>query len=264
MIKIISTLAVCYFGLLLLLYIFQRSLLYYPTDITHSAYSPDNPFEQFTSATHDGFALSHWKYAGIKDQKTIVFFHGNAGNAADRIPMMMRPIQEGYNIILAEYRGYGGNEGKPNEKDIITDSELLIQQLINEGLDEQNIILMGRSLGSGVAVQMATRFNISLLALISPYTKIPDVAASSYPFFPVRMLLKDTYNSEGFIKDLNIPILIFHGEADSLIPISLGRKLSEQNNNAIFTALPNYGHNNLNMDEINDKIDQFLKTNLTN
>ncbi|MCC3861214.1 alpha/beta hydrolase [Pseudemcibacter aquimaris] len=262
MIKILTTLAACYILLLLLLYVFQRSLLYQPTDISPLALTPENPFKQFAIESHDGFELKHWRFQGRENKKTIVFFHGNAGNAADRIMMMRRPAQEGFNIILAEYRGYGDNPGKPSEQANIADAENLINHLISQGLNEKDIILMGRSLGTGVAVQMATKYDASLLALISPYSSMADVAASHYPILPVKLLLKDRYNNIEHIKNVDVPILMFHGNRDKVIPIKFGQKLANINNNAQFNELLGYGHNDLNMDDINNHILEYLNNSL--
>lgn len=255
MLKIIISLLVVYVAVLSLFFVFQRKLLYFPTSHPDFQTANSGPFTSLEIRTHDGLVLRSWQSKGNPEKKTFIFFHGNAGNAADRMPMMRMLLQAGHSVILAEYRGYGGNDGNPTEKNLILDGRLLLDEIIKQGVVEQDIILMGRSLGTGVAVHLATDYDVAALVMISPYSSLLDIAAFHYPYFPVSLLMRDKFNSVGKIKKTNAPLLIFHGEMDRTIPLEYGLKLYDAaEGNKVFIRVPGQGHNDLDMDQINLKI----------
>jgi pimeloyl-ACP methyl ester carboxylesterase len=211
MLKILYTIIVCYAAVLAFLYFYQRNMLYFPTPLTAEQISNHDPYTSLGVQSKDGLILRSWQADGDKDKKTFVFFHGNAGNAANRIPMMKILMQAGHPIVLAEYRGYGNNSGSPSEEALISDAHLLIDKLKLGGLVEEDMIFMGRSLGTGVATQLASLYNCAALILVSPYSSLTDVASGHYPYFPVTFLMKDKFNSAEIIKNVTAPILMFHG-----------------------------------------------------
>lgn len=262
MIKILFIIPVVYFALLLLLFIFQRSLIYFPTPLNDYDLQNSAPYEQFSIVSEDGLILKSWIAKGDADKKTFVFFHGNAGNAVDRIPMLKVLTDTGHSVVLAEYRGYADNPGSPSEKAIISDAEKLMSTLLEIELVEQDIVLMGRSLGTGVAVNLATKFDVSALILISPYSNLVDLAANTYPYFPVRLLMQDRFDSQSIIKNVTVPIFMFHGENDRIIPIEFGRSLfKEAPEPKYFNVIPAAGHNNLDMNAVNSEIVNFIVDN---
>ncbi|VAX04457.1 Bem46 protein [hydrothermal vent metagenome] len=210
------------------------------------------PFTILEIRTNDGLSLRSWQSKGDPEKKTFIFFHGNAGNAADRMPTMEVLLQAGHSVVLAEYRGYGGNPGKPSEDKLIMDARLLMDEIIKQGVNEQDIILMGRSLGTGVATFLATEYDVAALILISAYSSLPEIAAEYYPFFPVSLLMRDRFNNLDRIKNITAPLLIFHGEMDRIIPLLYGLKVYDAAQvKKEFIRLPGLGHNNLDMDQIN-------------
>ncbi len=210
------------------------------------------PFTILEIRTNDGLSLRSWQSKGDPEKKTFIFFHGNAGNAADRMPTMEILLQAGHSVVLAEYRGYGGNPGKPSEDKLIMDARLLMDEIIKQGVNEQDIILMGRSLGTGVATFLATEYDVAALVLISAFSSLPEVAAEYYPFFPVSLLMRDRFNNLDRIKNITAPLLVFHGEMDRIIPLPYGLKVYDAaQGKKAFIRLPGQGHNNLDMDQIN-------------
>lgn len=262
MLKILYTVIAIYLALLILLFLFQRRLTYFPTALSDYQLTSSSPFEQIEVPGTDGMVIKSWLTKGDPTKKTFIFFHGNAGNAADRMVMMRVLVNADHTVVLAEYRGYGNNPGKPSEKDITSDAEELVSYIKDKGVSEQDIILMGRSLGTGVATQLAANYDIAALILISPFSSLADVASDIYPYFPVSLLIRDRFDSEEAIAKTKTPILMFHGELDGTIPIKFGRRLFEA---ALepkqFIPIPLVGHNDLNMDQINTEILKAIKTN---
>jgi len=132
--------------------------------------------------------------------------------------------------MLAEYRGYGGNPGNPTEDGLMSDARAALAYLGGQGVSGQNLVLYGESLGTGMAVAMAAEAAVlgapvAAVVLEAPYTTIPDVAGAHYPFLPVRLLMKDHYDSLSRIARVNAPVFVTHGSEDWTVPQSLGRKL---------------------------------------
>lgn len=230
-------------------------MMYFPTSLSDFQVANIGSFTSIEVRTHDGLILRSWQSNGDPAKKTFVFFHGNAGNAADRMPMMRVLLQGGHSVVLAEYRGYGGNSGKPSENSLILDAHLLIDEIIKQGVVEQDIILMGRSLGTSVATHLATQYDVAALVLISPYSSLADIAADHYPYFPVSLLMRDKFNNMGKIKKITAPLLIFHGEMDRIISLKYGLKLYDAaEGNKVFIRVAGRGHNDLDMNQINLKV----------
>ncbi len=258
-IKILMIVPAIYLVLLLLLFIFQRSLMYFPAPLDDFQRQHHLPFEEISIMSEDGLEIKSWIAKKEPDKKTIVFFHGNAGNAAHRIPMLKEFFRAGHTVVLAEYRGYGDNPGKPSENGIISDAERLMEYVIAQGTAVEDIVLMGRSLGTGPSTNLATKYDVAALILVSPFSSFPDVAASTYPYFPVRFLMKDKFDSKSIIKNIKAPVLMFHGEFDRIIPLHFGEALFEAANEPKqFERILMRGHNNLDMEAINNKILEFI------
>ena len=128
-------------------------------------------------------------------------------------------------MAYVSYRGYGGSTGSPTEQGLITDANTAYDWLIAKGVAPQNIALLGESLGSGVAVQIAAQKQVGAVALNAPYTSTADVAARIYWWLPVRVLMQDQYKSIDFIADVKAPLLVVHGDQDILIPLEFGKRL---------------------------------------
>jgi len=209
------------------LYFVQRTMIYFPD---RSKPSPIEGAQVVSVITKDNQKIESWYFSPADPQKpTIIYFHGNAGNYAQRIYKAIHYIKAGYGVLLAEYRGYGGNDGDINEEGLYLDARAQINWLINEKtLSEEDVVIYGESIGSGIAVQMATEYKASALILETPFSSLYEIAASRYFFLPVKLLLRDKYMNIDKIKSVNMPLLILHGRKDNVIPFSSAEKLYER------------------------------------
>jgi fermentation-respiration switch protein FrsA (DUF1100 family) len=205
----------------------QRNLLYFPS---HSYVTPrealaDPALTEFPVRTADGIALKGWYAPATTKPLTLVYFHGNADDLESAAPVAAIYIRAGYGVLIAEYRGYSGLPGSPTEAGLYADARAYVSALIASGVQENSIVLFGRSLGTGVAAQMAAEFHAGGLILLSPYRSIPEVAKSHFWFLPVDLLMKDRFDTAGKIKSITVPLLIANGGQDQVIPPSQGRDL---------------------------------------
>ena len=263
--KIITTILIAYLSIVVALYLAQRSMIYFPDK--HVAELPtltDINVEVLTVTTEDDLNLRGWHVQAKPNQPTIVFFHGNASRHEASLWKSLPFIEsQGYGFLSIGYRGYGGNAGKPSEQGFYADSRAFINALIKSGVAENDIILYGQSIGTGVAVQMATEYpNARAIILESPYTSLVDVAAAKYFFVPVRLLLKDRFDSLSKIPDIKTPTLIIHGRNDRIIPFKYGQTLYDAANAPKkLIALDGVGHNDIPRDRVYDEVIDFLTEN---
>tara|TARA_B100000767_G_scaffold198182_1_gene185121 strand:- start:194 stop:706 length:513 start_codon:yes stop_codon:yes gene_type:complete len=160
------------------------------------------------------------------------------------------------NFLIVSWRGFSGNLGKPSEKGLYEDGESAINWLKGKGLKDSDIILYGESLGTGIATHIAQNQKFAGVILESPFTSMVDAAKNVYPYFPIKFLLKDKYENDKKIKNLNSPILIMHGEADKIVPFWMGEKMYKLANEpkySYFTKKDNH------MMEYNEKMKEILK-----
>jgi fermentation-respiration switch protein FrsA (DUF1100 family) len=155
----------------------------------------------------------------------IVYFHGNGGHIGYRRDRLRWFAQSGYGVLMAEYRGYGGNPGTPSETGLHIDAVAALEFLAGAGIEADRLVLYGESLGSGVAVQLARQRQIAGLILEAPFTSVADVAQFHYPFLPAAVLVRDRFDSLFRISEVKTSILILHGEQDRVVPVRYGREL---------------------------------------
>jgi pimeloyl-ACP methyl ester carboxylesterase len=173
-------------------------------------------------AVADGVTLIAW-YAPAKDDKpTLLYFHGNAANAATRASRIETILAKGFGIFYLNNRGYGGSGGKPTEKDNVADAIAAYDHLIGLNVPAGKIVAYGESLGSGQAVQLGTARPVAALVLEAPLTSTIEVARSTYFWLPLRLLITDKYNNERNIRLVKAPVLVLHGAQDSVIPVEMG------------------------------------------
>ncbi len=244
MVKFAVTALVIYGLVVTLMYVAQRRLQYFPnTEFADASVSDVANVEQVSLKTRDGEMLVAWYKASTGGKPVIMFFHGNGGSIADRPGRLQHYTQAGFGVLFVSYRGYGGSTGSPTEEGLIADAHAAYDWLIDKGLTPDNIVLVGESLGSGVALQLASGRAVAAIALAAPYSSITDVAAGAYWWLPVRYLLKDQFESIDVIGKINVPLLITHGTADTIVPYGLGRRLFEAANHPKqFRAVEGAGH----------------------
>jgi uncharacterized protein len=205
----------------------QRQLLYFPsrTYVSPREAMANPALSEFPVHTADGLALKGWYAPATIKPLTLVFFHGNGDDLESAAPVAAIYIRAGYGVLIAEYRGYSGLPGAPTEAGLYADARAYVSALLATGVQERNLVLFGRSLGTGVAAQMATEFDAGGLILLSPYRSLPEVAKSHFWFLPVDLLLKDRYETGAKIKAITVPLLVANGGQDQVIPPSQGRDL---------------------------------------
>jgi len=218
--------AVLLYGLIVLaVYFFQRKLIYFPSKTRPSLGVLSSVYSQVYTKTADEIQLLHW-YAR-QGRPVIVVFQGNAGSIEDRGYKFRFLADQGYSVLLVGYRGYGSSSGRPTEQNLIADSALVVDWLLQkEQLSTKDIVFFGESLGSGVAISLAVRYKVKGLIFEGAPSSVMEVAQGAYPFLPVRWLMKDTWNSGFRIKNIkDTPKLFIHAKQDSIVPFHLGRKL---------------------------------------
>lgn len=236
----------CYIGIVAALYFGQRSLMYFPTSKrTAPADVGLTRANEVILDTSDGEKLIAWYVPPQGDQPTIMFFHGNGDSLAGCAERFREIARAGLGLLALSYRGYAGSSGHPSEDGLHRDA-LAAYDFVAARTSPQRIALWGRSLGTGVAVALAAQRPVGRLVLEAPYTSTADVAALPYPFVPVRLLMKDQFHSDEWIKSVKSPLLIVHGERDQTIPITLGRRLfAMANEPKRFVSIPQGRHDDL-------------------
>jgi fermentation-respiration switch protein FrsA (DUF1100 family) len=208
------------------LYVFQRNLLYFP-DVSHPKLGVlgEIGVREVRVTTADGVSLLSWYLPPPDGRPVIVYFHGNRGHIGYRAERVRRFARESFGVLMLEYRGYGGNPGTPTEAGLYADAEAAFDFLAHAGLTPNRLVLYGKSLGSGVAVALATQRDIAGLILEAPFTSVADVAQFHYSFAPAAMLVRDRFDSLSRIDQVRAPILVLHGERDRVVPVRFGRAL---------------------------------------
>jgi len=208
------------------LFLFQRQLLYFPDktrpELTGLA---SIGVREVKLSTDDGLSLLSWYLPASAGRPVIAYFHGNGGHIGYRAERLMRLAHEGYSVLMAEYRGYGGNPGAPTETGFYADGRAALAFLQHEGVAANRIVLYGESLGGGVAVELAVDHDIAALILEAPVTSVAEVAQSHYPFVPASRMVLDRFDLVARIGRIRAPILVLHGERDRVVPIRYGRAL---------------------------------------
>lgn len=229
------------------MFLLQRSLQYFPT---HRDPAPASlgltGVARETLTTPDGETLVLWLSKPTGDRPVILFLHGNAGEVADRAERLAFYQSQGFGAAFLSWRGYGGSTGRPSETGLLIDAKTAYDHLRSLGLPPDRIVIVGESLGTGPAVQLAARNPVGALILEAPYSAALDIARAQYPWLPVGLLMLDQYRSRDHIAQVRAPILILHGEGDRAIPHSSGQYLfALANEPKSFLSLGPVGHDAL-------------------
>ena len=249
----ILTIVFFYICLLVVVFFFQRNLLYHPfvdNYLKDQNGSEPSEIEKITITTADNINLTGWFYnRDLEKFKTILFLHGNAGSLKNRTYKLNHFKDLEVNFLIIAWRGFSGNKGKPSEQGLYEDAKSAIQWLSSQGVKNNNIIIYGESLGTGVAIEIVQNKNYAGLILESPFTSMVDMGKKYYPFFPVRFLLRDKFESYKKINKISVPILIMHGEVDKIVPYTMGKKMYELANEPKFFYSQEYGDHMVEYDE---------------
>ena len=259
---LLLTFVITYFFILILTYVFQRNLLYHPMENNYSGDQIKVSIEKVVIKTSDGIELNSWYHnKNITNYKTILFLHGNAGSLENRIHKINHFKDMNINFLLVSWRGFNGNEGSPTEQGLYEDARSAVRWLKSKGVVEKNIIIYGESLGTGVAIEIAQHKNYAGIILESPFTSMVDMGKKYYPFFPVRLLLIDKFESHKKIINISSPLLVMHGKVDKIVPYKMGRKIHELANEPKFFYAQEYGDHMVEYDEkLLLALEKFIKS----
>ncbi len=232
-----------YVGACLYMFLAQRSMLYYPTP------KPTHSNDTLMSLKLDGETINVSVFRHTKEDRTqdaLLYFGGNAEDVSQNLDTYINAFPS-HDIYLPHYRGYGGSSGKPSESALHADAAAVYKEVSR---DHKNIVLIGRSLGSGVAIRLAATKPVSRLVLVTPYDSIANVAQDRFKFLPVKLLLKDKFESWRYAPDLTIPTVLVAAQNDLVIPMKHTVSLYEQfaPGVASLITIPDAGHNDLSDD----------------
>jgi fermentation-respiration switch protein FrsA (DUF1100 family) len=214
-----------YGGIVGAMYFAQRSLMYLPDNARVAPATAGLPqAEEIMLMTADGERLVAWHVAPRSDRPVILYLQGNGGALRHRIHRFARLVQDGFGVVAVSYRGFGGSTGSPSETGLLLDAAAGYA-FCTERYAAERIVVWGESLGTGVAVALASKHAVGRLILEAPFTSAADVARLSYPLIPVSLLMKDQFRSDALAGAITAPTLVLHGELDRVVPIALGERL---------------------------------------
>jgi uncharacterized protein len=221
--------AVLLVAALTLIWLGQRQLIYFPDTSAPSLERAGlTDAETVTFQTSDGFRLAAWFVpgSGAPPRPTVVVFNGNAGHRGYRVPLATALRSHGLNVLLTDYRGYGGNPGTPTEEGLAEDARAARAYALGRAdVEAKRIVYFGESLGAAVALRLAVEHPPSALVLRSPFASMTLVGQHHYPMLPVRLLLRDRFLSIERAPQIRCPVLIIAGTSDTIIPIDHSRRL---------------------------------------
>ena len=218
--------AVGYLGMVALLYLAQRSLQYFPERIRTAPASAGLPeAAEVVLDTADGERVIVWHVPPrAADKPVVLYFHGNGASLRWRTERFRALTADGSGLVALSYRGYGGSTGSPTEAGLMHDADAAYAYAAAR-YEPRRLVLWGESLGSGVAVAVAAAKPVGHMILQSPFTSAADVGAARYWFMPVHLLMKDQFRSDLVIGGVTAPVLVLHGDRDSVVPIALAERL---------------------------------------
>ncbi|MFT7641908.1 MAG: fermentation-respiration switch protein FrsA (DUF1100 family) [Pirellulaceae bacterium] len=250
LLKYLIVAIVIYAAILLLLVIFETSIIYpapkYPAGnwVASRHGATDVEFE-----SADGTKLHAWYYEQDGARGTLLFCHGNGEHVGYNGPygaLLSRELN--LNVLVFDYRGYGRSEGSPAKDGILADGEAAIKWLAEKnGVTPGQVIVYGRSLGGAVACHLGAKHQVKGLFLQSTFSRMGDVAAGKYPIFPVKLLMRNRYDSVEYVRQYQNPLIHIHGDQDTVVPIHYGEVLFNAAASADkrFVRLSGLGHNNV-------------------
>ncbi|HZQ13352.1 MAG TPA: alpha/beta hydrolase [Pseudolabrys sp.] len=250
---------IAYGGVLALMYLFQRSLMYFPDRARTPPAAAGLPqAEEVILTSADGERLIAWHAPPRPAKALVIYFHGNGGALNLRAGRFSWLIADGFGLLALSYRGYGGSTGKPTEGGLLLDAAAAYD-FAAARYPNGRIVLWGESLGTGVAVALAAVRRTAGLILDAPFTSAADIGASAYPFIPVCWFIKDAFRSDERIGQVRAPLLVLHGEQDRIVPVSFGERLfSLANEPKRMVRFPRAGHVDLDDHGAPEAVRSFL------
>ena len=222
--NVLLSIVIAYTVILLLVFVFQSRLVYFPQVEHELAATPlvaSLAYEDVQLRTSDNVKLHGWWVPADDARGAVLILHGNAGNISHRIGYLKMFHALRYSALLIDYRGYGKSNGIPSEEGTYRDAEAAWSHLIEiRNLKPRDIVVVGESLGGGVATWLAAKYPPRALVLASTFTSVPNLGAQVYRWLPVRLLARITYDNLERIPRIGVPVLIAHSREDDIIPYS--------------------------------------------
>ncbi|MEO1054939.1 MAG: alpha/beta fold hydrolase, partial [Bacteroidota bacterium] len=233
----IITIASLYLVICILLFLFQEKLLFFPERLPEDfKFSFPMSFEEINYQVADGVKINTVLFHAAKGEKVVMYLHGNGGSIYGWGTGAETYLRNGYDVLYIDYRGYGKSGGKiESEKQLIADAQLIYDDL-KAKYSESNITLIGTSIGSGIAVQIAASNNPERLILNAPYASLKQLIREKVPIVP-GVILKYRLESKKYIKEVECPIYIFHGKNDEVIPYRHAVSLKETDDRVQLTLI---------------------------
>jgi fermentation-respiration switch protein FrsA (DUF1100 family) len=245
--RVIYFLIIFYVMIASSLYFFQEKLIFFPTPLAQDyTFEFAYPFEELFLESDDGAIINAVHFKNQNPNGVIIYFHGNAGDLSRWGKVTEFFVEKNYDVFVMDYRTYGKSTGKISEQALYSDAQMCYDFLLKQ-YEASEIIIYGRSLGTGIATHLASKNNAKQLILETPFYSLADVAKHRFPLFPVKKLLKYDFLSYKYIQGVNCPVTIFHGTDDNVIPYNSGEKLfnSITQKEKVFFTIENGAHNNL-------------------
>ena len=237
---------IAYAIIVILLYTLQRRLIFYPGTLSRDFRFETGEYgEEITLTTSDGENISGLYYKGELPH-VILYFHGNAGDLSGWQFVSSDFTSLGFNFLIIDYRGYGKSTGKITERGLYRDADAAYQHLLAMGFLPENTIIYGRSIGSGVAVDLAARCEAKGMILESPFTSLGALADRTFAVFLPSLYLRFRFDNLAKINKVKFPVIFLHGSDDELIPASHSRQLFDTFNGRKKMVIVDRGaHNDL-------------------
>ena len=199
-------------------------------------------FERVVYRTSDGLDLAAGYRAAAPGHPTILYFHGNGADWQSSVVATDRMVPQGYGVLAAEYRGYRGNPGRPSEQGLIRDGRAAVAWLAERGVAPSDTVVIGNSIGGGVATRVASEVQPAALILISPFSSLTELAREKAWWLPTDLMLRDRYDNAALLPQVRSPVLILHGDADDLIPLEHARRLARTRTGTELMVVRGAGH----------------------
>lgn len=219
--------ALFYTGIALLFYFTQERYVFSPqSQLTKYPDLLGLKYEDVELKTDDGVKLNGWYLPNENSSRIILYCHGNEGNISDRLDHLKLFHDLGFNIFIFDYRGFGKSTGKITERGTYYDAAMAWQYLrLVHNFKAENIIIFGRSLGAPIAARVAANQNPSALIIESGFISIQALGAKLFPYLPVSLLTRFSYDTQNYLKRVKCPVLVIHSDEDEIIPFRHGREL---------------------------------------
>lgn len=226
-------------------WVFQRSLVFVPD--TSSVVTPED-VREVTLTTSDDLDLAAWLVepgSGVAERDMAVLYApGNGGNRAGRIGVARLLADEGFTVLLMDYRGYGGNPGSPSEEGLAKDAQAAVSLLRSEGFEAARTLYLGESLGTGVVARLQVDSPPAGMLLRSPFTSFVDVGSHHYPLLPVGLLMRDRFPVVEYVSTSGVPVAVVYGTADEIVPAEQSARVVHAADHLVEeVALEGVGHN---------------------